>query len=87
MIKVGNVVLSTAGKERGQIYVVVALDDKFAYLSDGKRLRANKPKRKSFKHIKQITLKSLSEEEVNDSNERINARIRKFLSEIRSENV
>ncbi len=87
MIGVGNVVVATAGKEKGGLFVVVALDDKFAYLSDGKRLKYNKPKRKSFKHLKQFDLQSLSKEEVTDQNERTNARIRKFLSNIRSEHV
>ena len=87
MINLGNVVLSTAGKEKGSIYIVVALDEKFAYIADGKRLKKDKPKKKSFKHLKLASTRSLSLEEINDPNERTNARIRKFLSEIRSENV
>ena len=54
MYKIGNVVIATAGKEKGQLLVIVNLDDKYAYLSDGKRLKASKPKKKSFKHIKLI---------------------------------
>ena len=87
MIKIGNAVMAKAGKEKGLIFVVVGLDERYAYLSDGKRLKRNKPKKKSFKHIKLFTTKALSEDEVNDPNERTNARIRKFLTEIRSENV
>ena len=33
---IGNVVLALAGKEKGQIYVIVEKDDKFVYLADGK---------------------------------------------------
>lgn len=86
-MKIGNVVLATAGKEKGQIFIVVSFDDKYAYLSDGKRLKATKPKKKSFKHIKKYSNLSLSESEVLDKNERVNALIRKFLSKIRSEHV
>ena len=50
-MKVGNVVKALAGKEKEQLFVIVGLDDKYAYLSDGKRLKVNKPKKKSFKHI------------------------------------
>ncbi len=82
MIKVGSVVLATAGKEKGSLFVVVALDDKYVYLSDGKRLKTNKPKKKSFKHIKLFDQRLLSEEVVTDHNERANAGIRKFLTEI-----
>ena len=87
MYKIGNVVEATAGKEKGQLLVVVHLDDKYAYLSDGKRLKASKPKRKSFKHIKLFDSQSLSESEVLDKNARVNALIRKFLTKTRSEHV
>ena len=86
-MKVGNVVLASAGKEKGQLFVIVNLDDKYAYLSDGKRLKAIKPKKKSMKHIRLAGSESLSEDEVLDKNERINAKIRKFLSKLRSEHV
>lgn len=87
MIKIGNVVEATAGKEKGKIFVVVGLNDKYAYLSDGKRLKTNKPKKKSFKHIKLFNELALSEAVVLDLNERANCAIRKFLSKLRSENV
>ena len=90
MYKIGNVVIATAGKEKGQLLVIVNLDDKYAYLSDGKRLKASKPKKKSFKHIKLIEAQPLSESEVLDENARVNAKIKKFIkniSEKRSEHV
>lgn len=87
MIKVGSVVIATAGKEKGELFVVVGLNDKYAYLSDGKRLKKEKPKKKSFKHIKMFGSQSLSEAVVLDPNERANCAIRKFLSKTRSENV
>ena len=86
-MKKGCVVEAKAGKEKGQIFVVINLDDKYAYLSDGKRLKASKPKKKSFKHIKFINSSVLSEAELLDENERINAKIRKILSDIRREYV
>ena len=86
-MKIGNVVMASAGKEKGQLFIIVNLDDKYAYLSDGKRLKVNKPKKKSFKHIRLCGSQSLSEAEVLDKNERVNAKVRKFLSKIRSEHV
>ena len=86
-MKKGCVVEALAGKEKGQIFVVINLDDKYAYLSDGKRLKASKPKRKSFKHVKVFCAQVLSEAELLDENERINAKIRKILSNIRREYV
>lgn len=87
MIRLGNVVEATAGKEKGELFVVVGLNDKYAYLSDGKRLKVEKPKKKSFKHIKLFNSQSLSEAVILDKNTRVNAAVRKFLSKTRSENV
>lgn len=87
MIRIGNVVQALAGKEKGELFVVVGLNDKYAYLSDGKRLKTKKPKKKSYKHIKLFGSQSLSEAVVLDENERANAAVRKFLSKLRSENV
>ena len=86
-MKKGSVVLAKAGKEKGELFIVVNLDDKYAYLSDGKRLKASKPKKKSFKHLKLIDCEVISEAELLDQNERINAKIRKILSIIRREYV
>ena len=87
MIKLGNVVEATAGKEKGDLFVVVGLNDKYAYLSDGNRLKKDKPKKKSFKHIRLFGSQSLSEAVMLDQNQRVNSAIRKFLSKTRSENV
>ena len=87
MVRLGNVVEATAGKEKGELFVVVGLNDKYAYLSDGKRLKVEKPKKKSFKHIKLFNSQSLSEAVILDKNTRVNAAVRKFLSKTRSENV
>ena len=86
-MRVGNVVKALAGKEKEQLFVIVRIDDKYAYISDGKRLKVNKPKKKSFKHICLIGSQSLGEDFVLDQNERVNAKVRKFLSNIRSEHV
>lgn len=86
-MRVGNVVSALAGKEKGQIFVIVRLDDKYAYLSNGKRLKKDKPKKKSLKHIKLYDEEALTEEALNDKNDRVNALIRKFLSKKRSEHV
>ena len=86
-MKKGNVVLAKAGKEKGQLFVLINLDDKYGYLSDGKRLKASNPKKKSLKHFTLFCEETLDEQELLDQNERVNAKIRKFLSNIRREHV
>lgn len=86
-MRIGNIVTALAGKEKGQIFVIVSLDDKYAYLSNGKRLKKDKPKKKSLKHIKLYDNEALTEEALSEKDEKVNALIRKFLSKKRSEHV
>ena len=86
-MKVGNVVTALAGKEKGQIFVIVRINDKYAYLSNGKRLKYDKPKKKSLKHIKLYDEEALTEDALSEKDEKVNAFIRKFLSKKRSEHV
>ncbi len=55
-IKVGSVVLSTAGHDSGNYFVVVELDCEFVKICDGKNRPIEKPKRKKIKHIKDTYL-------------------------------
>ena len=67
--------------------MIVRLDDKYAYLSNGKRLKYDKPKKKSLKHVKLYDEEALTEEALSEKDEKVNALIRKFLSKKRSEHV
>jgi ribosomal protein L14E/L6E/L27E len=50
-VQKGMVVRATAGKEQNGFYLVVALEDGFAFLADGKRRTLAQPKRKNIRHI------------------------------------
>lgn len=78
----GFVVKAIAGKEKNQVFVVVDVNDKFVFIADGKRLRVNKPKKKSVKHIQKVSTKKFSEDELLVKNEKVNASIRKFLKNL-----
>lgn len=50
-ITVGQIVISKAGRDKAQLFVVIKLQGEYAYLVDGRyRVLAN-PKRKNVKHI------------------------------------
>lgn len=78
-MELGNIVIVGAGKEKGNRMVVVGLDEKFVYLADGKRLKASKPKRKSYKHVKACGKEKLTLDADKLKLERVNAEIRDFL--------
>ena len=48
---VGGFVLSTAGHDSGQYYVILRSVGEYAYLVDGKIRTLNRPKKKKRKHI------------------------------------
>lgn len=50
-IPVGTVVKARAGRDKDSFFVVVKSDDKWAYIADGKRRKAEKPKRKNPIHL------------------------------------
>ncbi len=50
----GYFVISKAGHDAGQIYVVLGGDERYALLCDGKYKTVAKPKKKSWKHIQKI---------------------------------
>ena len=50
-LAVGQVVRSKAGRDAGRFMVIMAAEEGFVYLADGRVRKADKPKRKKIKHI------------------------------------
>lgn len=80
-LQAGDVVVSTAGKEKNQFFVVKSLDAKFCYLVDGDRLKLEKPKKKSLKHVQKASKDVFDVAELQSENNDVNAHLRKFLKE------
>ncbi len=49
--RTGQIVLATAGRDRGGLFCVVGEDREFLLLADGKRRRVSHPKRKKPGHV------------------------------------
>lgn len=47
----GSVVLATAGRDAGGLYVVLERTEKECLLADGKKRRLSHPKRKNLRHV------------------------------------
>lgn len=52
--ELGQIVKAIAGREVGQYFVIVQVDEVYVYLVDGKSRRLEAPKKKKKKHV-QIT--------------------------------
>ncbi len=48
----GSVVLATAGRDAGGLYVVLERTEKECLLADGKKRRLSHPKRKNLRHVR-----------------------------------
>ena len=53
-ISISDVVLSTAGRDQGQLFYCIGTDAQFVLLSDGKGRTLDKPKRKKRKHVQKV---------------------------------
>ena len=63
MLKEGSIVRSTAGRDKGRLLAVVALQDDAVLVCDGKDRPLERPKRKNPRHIEDtgITLAQTAE--------------------------
>ena len=78
----GIVVKALAGKEKNQVFVVIDVTEKFVYLADGKRLKKDKPKKKSVKHVQIVSTKKFPVGDLNIKNDKVNASIRNFIKNL-----
>ena len=50
----GSLVYSIAGRDKGNIFLVLYVEGDFVYLADGDMRRVAKPKKKKIKHVNKI---------------------------------
>ena len=50
-VRIGSVVLSTQGRDKGMYFVVTAIGKDIYYLADGGMRKLNAPKKKNVKHV------------------------------------
>ena len=53
-INVSDVVVSTAGRDQGEWFYVIAEDPIYLFLANGKDRSLDKPKRKKRKHVQKV---------------------------------
>ena len=77
-ITAGSVVRAKAGRDKENFFVVLAVENGFALIADGKRRKVESPKRKNLIHL-QGTNTVLSE--TMDTNRKIRNALRNFSEE------
>jgi ribosomal protein L14E/L6E/L27E len=54
VFSLGDLVLSKAGRDAGEVLLVVDVDDEYVKIVDGKRRKVLNPKKKKIKHIEKF---------------------------------
>ncbi len=82
--EVGDIVLSLAGRDAGRMFFVIALEDGYALIADGKLRSASSPKRKKLKHLRTVALPQCKVAEKLRAGESVHSsELRKGMAEFR----
>ena len=78
-----SLIVSKAGRDKGQLFYVIDADEQYVYLADGKSRRLEKPKRKKRKHVEQVPrTESRIAEKIRNGEKVLNSELRKELASI-----
>ena len=76
-----NIVKSTAGRDEGDLFFVLDIQEEFLLLADGKRRRVENPKRKKCKHVAFVgESHSVVAEKIRSSEKITNSELRKAIA-------
>ena len=80
-INISDVVVSTAGRDQGEWFYVIAEDQTYLFLANGKDRPLDKPKRKKRKHVQKV-LRSETRvaEKIRSGNKVLNSELRRDLA-------
>lgn len=83
-LSMGQVVISTAGRDKDHKFVVLCIiDDQYVYISDGDIRKLEKPKKKKIKHLMKLDHVFQEIKDRTGSVEKLsNSEIRKLLKSI-----
>lgn len=77
--EVGRVAESTAGRDKGRIFVITAvIDEQYVYIADGDLRTLSRPKKKKLRHLR------LSPDVLNPLADKLKGGMKVFDAEIRS---
>ena len=87
-LKAGMLVESRAGHDKGNLYILTDIDDRFIYVCDGHVRTVDRPKKKKEKHIaKKSGVPEIIAQKLIDRKAVTNEDIKRVIKLWRSENV
>ena len=80
-ISIADVVISTAGRDQGELFYVADINDQFVTLVNGKNRPVEKPKRKKRKHVEKISQTDTRvAEKIRNGDKVLNSELRRELA-------
>ncbi|MCT4612754.1 MAG: KOW domain-containing RNA-binding protein [Clostridia bacterium] len=77
---IGQVVISTRGRDKGNEFIVIEKDEQYVYLVDGDLRKIETPKKKKMKHVEKTTKIILEiQKMINKGTNITNSKIKKML--------
>ena len=77
-----DIVRATAGRDKGKVFFVLAVEGDYLLLADGKSRRLERPKRKKRKHVVfQARFDCRTAEKIRDGEKLSNSELRKTLAQ------
>ena len=77
-----DMIVSLAGRDKGQLFFVVDTDEQYVYLADGKGRRLESPKRKKRRHVRKLPLyPSRVAENLRTGDKVLNSELRRELAD------
>ena len=81
-----NIVRSDAGRDKGKLFVVLAVEGEFLLLADGKARKVENPKRKKRRHVLFVSAeKTRLSEKITGNAKFTNSELRRTLAAFRDE--
>ena len=76
-----SLIVSKAGRDKGQLFYVIDTDEQYVYLADGKSRKLEKPKRKKRKHVEQVPRRdSRVADKIRSGDKVLNSELRRELA-------
>ena len=83
-IQVADVVMATAGREKGKLFYVLEVDEQYLILGNGKDRTLEQPKRKKRRHVdKVLRSETRVAEKLRQGDKVLNSELREDLAELR----
>ena len=81
-VKIGTVVRSKAGRDKGDLFIVLRTENNYAYIANGILRKVERPKKKKLMHLQPTNFVSPLIAELFEASEEVeNFQVRKALAE------